>query len=250
MTTTDFSSATRRGSEATGCPAPRGNRVPAQAALGSTATAEGFEGLAAPAGPAALATAAASAASDEPGLERRARASLSLAARADRVTLARSFIEEVLGGRHPCAETAVLLASELVTNSIRHSGSRLLGETITITVIVVDNVVRIEVTDCSGSSVPQVRAGGKMAEGGRGLQLVEALAANWGYWRDDGRTTTWFACTPLTCFRCDRRVERTGRTGRTGRVERVERTGRVERLGRAERAGRAGRSGRGERGAR
>lgn len=131
-----------------------------------------------------------------PVLDRMTRARLTLAAHAERVPLARAFLGEVLGCRHPCAETAVLLASELVTNSVRHSGCRHLGQTITVTAVVTCGEVRIEVTDSSGRTVPAVHPSGEVAEGGRGLQLVQALAASWGYWRDGGRTTTWFVCIP------------------------------------------------------
>jgi hypothetical protein len=90
----------------------------------------------------------------------------------------------------------VLLASELVTNSVRHSGSRQLGQTITITAVLQDSEVRVEVTDSSGPTVPAMRAGGEIAEGGRGLQLVQALEADWGYWRAGSRTTTCLSACP------------------------------------------------------
>jgi anti-sigma regulatory factor (Ser/Thr protein kinase) len=138
----------------------------------------------------------AGAAEDQPAPERPARACLTLPARAEQVRHARAFIGELLGSWHPCTGTAVLLASELVTNSVRHSGSRQFGQTITITAILQDSEVRVEVTDSSGPTVPAMRAADEIAEGGRGLQLVQALAATWGYWRDDSRTTTWFVCMP------------------------------------------------------
>jgi anti-sigma regulatory factor (Ser/Thr protein kinase) len=126
-------------------------------------------------------------------------------ARAEQVPVARSFVAEVLGLRHPCASAVVLLTSELVTNSIRHSGSGPLGETIAVTAIVRAGTVRIEVTDSSGPTVPSVRDASvdasvdasELAEGGRGLRLVQALAASWGYQCGDGHTTTWFVCAPL-----------------------------------------------------
>jgi hypothetical protein len=42
------------------------------------------------------------------------------------VGLARAFAA-VLGESHPCNDLAVLLVSELVTNSVRHSGSAVAG---------------------------------------------------------------------------------------------------------------------------
>lgn len=121
---------------------------------------------------------------------------LALDARTDQVPAARAFVGATLGPWHPCAETAVLLTSELVTNSVRYSGCRRLGQAITVTAVVSGSEVRIEVSDCTGPTVPAVRTEGGMTEDGRGLRLVQALAADWGYWRDGGRTTTWFVCAP------------------------------------------------------
>lgn len=129
--------------------------------------------------------------------DRPVRASLALEARAEQVPAARSFMANALGPLHPCADVAVLLTSELVTNSVRYSGCRHLGQTINVTAVLTASGVRVEVTDCTGPTVPAVRTEGGMAEGGRGLQLVQALAANWGYKRLGGRTTTWFVCARL-----------------------------------------------------
>lgn len=121
--------------------------------------------------------------------------SVTVAGRADRVDIARAFVGRLLGP-HPCADIVVLLVSELVTNSIRHSDSRLPGGVVTVAALTDDDEVRVEVIDRSGPTVPVVRDGvDSMAEGGRGLQLVDTLAASWGYQRSDGRTTTWFECT-------------------------------------------------------
>ena len=42
---------------------------------------------------------------------------------------------EVLGPGHPCGDVAVLLVSEIFSNSVRHSGSGAPGETATVAVI-------------------------------------------------------------------------------------------------------------------
>jgi hypothetical protein len=49
------------------------------------------------------------------------RESVTLAGRAERGRAARGFVGEVLGPGHLCAEAAVLLVSELFSNSLRHS---------------------------------------------------------------------------------------------------------------------------------
>ena len=87
----------------------------------------------------------------------------------------------------------MLLVSELVTNSIRHSASGLPGRMVTVTVLSAGDVTRVQVTDLSGASVPAVCPGASgLAGGGRGLHLVDALAARWGFEQDGGHTTTWF----------------------------------------------------------
>jgi anti-sigma regulatory factor (Ser/Thr protein kinase) len=113
--------------------------------------------------------------------------------RAERARVARAFVGGVLGPGHPCGDAAVLLVSEIFTNSVRHSGSSAAGETVTVAVRAWDSTVRVEVTDRSGPGVPEPRPAGRDAEGGRGLQLVAGLATRWGWRRRrGGRTTTWF----------------------------------------------------------
>lgn len=48
------------------------------------------------------------------------------------------------------------------------------------TVLSAGEVIRVEVTDRSGATVPALRPGNCDAEGSRGLYLVDALAARWG----------------------------------------------------------------------
>jgi anti-sigma regulatory factor (Ser/Thr protein kinase) len=108
------------------------------------------------------------------------------------VRVARTFTAEVLGRGHSCGEAAVLLVSELFSNSLRHSQSGAPGGTVTITVTAGGGIVRVEVTDRSGSGVPELRPSGREAEGGRGLLLVEGLAAQWGWQRLGEQTVTWF----------------------------------------------------------
>src|SRR3984957_6896573 len=115
-----------------------------------------------------------------------------LAGRPERGRAARPFVSEVLGPGHPCGNVAILLVSEIFGNSVRHSGSGAPGETVTVAVRAGDGVVRVEVTDRAGLRTPKLRPVGHDAEGGRGLQLVAALAARWGTRRRGGRMVTWF----------------------------------------------------------
>lgn len=113
--------------------------------------------------------------------------------RHDQARAARVFTSAALSPHHPCAATAALLVSELVTNSMLYSDSRLPGGTITITVTGSPACARVEVRDAGGASVPAVQDNGDgLAEGGRGLRLVSDLAARWGYRREPAGLLTWF----------------------------------------------------------
>ena len=112
---------------------------------------------------------------------------------------AREFAARTLDVSHARLDTAVLLTSELVTNSVLHSESGRPGGTITITLISVADGVRVEVIDDGSVNEPTVRLSGaespEVAESGCGLQLVEFLSVNWGYYRDTAGTVTWFELT-------------------------------------------------------
>jgi anti-sigma regulatory factor (Ser/Thr protein kinase) len=118
--------------------------------------------------------------------------SLVIPGRADQVPKARAFIARTLGASGLNDKIACLLGSELVTNAVQHSNSRLPGGTVTVTVEATDGIL-VEVTDAGGSCLPILRDGADpCAENGRGLLLVAALSARWGYQRGHGGLTTWF----------------------------------------------------------
>ena len=121
------------------------------------------------------------------------RETVTLAGRPERARAARAFVSKVLGPGHPCGDVAVLLVSEIFSNSVRHSGSGAAGETVTVAVRAGGGVVRVEVTDRAGPGTPELRPASRDAEGGRGLQLVAGLAARWGWRRRRGGwLVTWF----------------------------------------------------------
>jgi len=117
---------------------------------------------------------------------------------AEHVRTAREFIGRVLDG-HPCADVAVQLASELVTNSVRYSESAGPEGTIGVTVSGSSNRVKVEVADAGGETMPELRETGDLQdEGGRGLRLVTAMSDHWGYQlRKDG-CVTWFLLSAST----------------------------------------------------
>jgi anti-sigma regulatory factor (Ser/Thr protein kinase) len=119
---------------------------------------------------------------------------LVICGRPEQVSVARAFVAQVLGTGHPGLERVTLLTSELVTNSVNHSGSRRDGGTIAVTVRAAADRVRVEVTDDGAATVPVVCRDDDLADGGRGLRLVEAYSLIWDYYRDGTRTVTWFEC--------------------------------------------------------
>jgi anti-sigma regulatory factor (Ser/Thr protein kinase) len=118
---------------------------------------------------------------------------------------ARKLVARTLADGNADVDTAVLLTSELVTNSMQHSRSGRPGGTVTITVIAAPDGVRVEVIDDGGMTVPAVTVGQPgdpgFGEGGRGLRLVEVLSARWDYYSDPAGTATWFELTadPYGC---------------------------------------------------
>jgi anti-sigma regulatory factor (Ser/Thr protein kinase) len=83
-------------------------------------------------------------------------------------------------------DTVALLVSEVATNALVHGTGQ-----VRVRVIPQPPGVRIEVVD--GSDVlPRRRTATAVDEGGRGIALVEALAAAWGSEATDSGKTVWF----------------------------------------------------------
>lgn len=83
-----------------------------------------------------------------------------------------------------------LLVSELVTNSVRHSGAAD-GECVRVGVGLDGGNVHVDVADAGTGFEPRGRRPGQSKAGGWGLFLVERLADRWGVARDGG-TRVWF----------------------------------------------------------
>lgn len=112
-------------------------------------------------------------------------------ARPRSVAMARGFVARLLADE-PDAGTTVLLASELVANSVMHSDSGRTGAPVSLAVLTIAGGLRIEVADQGGATVPLIREPSELVPGGRGLRLVDALAARWGFYRTGAGTVTWF----------------------------------------------------------
>lgn len=104
------------------------------------------------------------------------------------VGLARALLKDWLRG-HACADDAVLLASETVTNAVRHGSPADESGVVRLVVRWLPGRVYVSVTDDgAGSSVPRMARADADAVSGRGLVLVDAVAARWDTTRmDHGR---------------------------------------------------------------
>jgi two-component sensor histidine kinase len=108
------------------------------------------------------------------------------------VTAARLALADVESRLDPSMAFDVrLLVSELVTNSVKHAG---IGpeESITMRVRVLDEGVRIEVSD-AGGGFEQPDEPSADSDSGWGLFIVEQLATQWGVEHPDGdEPYVWF----------------------------------------------------------
>lgn len=82
------------------------------------------------------------------------------------------------------------IVAELAVNAATHG--RVPGRDFRLTLYVVADTLRIEVTDTRGEQLPQPQPPAPDAESGRGLLLVEAFADRWGVTEDRSpRKTVW-----------------------------------------------------------
>lgn len=94
------------------------------------------------------------------------------------------------GPDDPALADAVLLVSELATNVVRH-GPLLEHEFEVAVTALANGSCLIEVSD-EGRLEPRLRLVGEWEESGRGLHLVETVAAAWGVWsRGHHGKTVW-----------------------------------------------------------
>ena len=105
----------------------------------------------------------------------------------ERPALARRFINSALAtwGVEDLFVDVPLLASELVTNAVRHVGS-----SIVLAVYLATDRVRLEVRDAS-ERPPVMSDLASTHGGGWGLHIVERLATQWGIEASTGGKTIW-----------------------------------------------------------
>lgn len=109
---------------------------------------------------------------------------------------ARAWARDLLAGQveDSVLDDVLLLLSELATNAVAHSDSgRTADGRVAVYVARTSAMVHVEVTDDgSAASAPAVRVPEADDDGGRGLWLVEMVAAGWGSHRDDAGGSVWF----------------------------------------------------------
>ena len=81
-----------------------------------------------------------------------------------------------LGASPDAVATVELLASEVLTNAVRHGSDE---GVVRLVVAAVEDGLRLAVSD-PGDALPQRRSPEPDALGGRGLQLLDLLAESWG----------------------------------------------------------------------
>ena len=84
-------------------------------------------------------------------------------------------------------DLCALLVSELVTNAVVH-GSGPVGLELRLD----GGVLRVSVAQEQVVGLPEPLMSGSAAISGRGLAIVDRMAAGWGAETDDGGTTVWF----------------------------------------------------------
>ncbi|GHF28894.1 hypothetical protein GCM10010218_07560 [Streptomyces mashuensis] len=108
------------------------------------------------------------------------------------VAVARRFTHRLLTewGLPELADDATLLLSELVTNAIVHVPGD--AGDVRVAVSRTPGHLVVQVSD-RGGRLPRCAEAGADSEGGRGMWLVEQLAAAWGHHAAAGGKTVWFA---------------------------------------------------------
>lgn len=114
--------------------------------------------------------------------------------RTDQVRVVRVFAAHLLAG-FPALDDVLLVLDELAVNALRHTRSGWDGGQFTVDIRMDAAGVIVRVTDEGGTREPRVGAADELAESGRGLLTVEALAATWS-WQGDTRGRTIYATFP------------------------------------------------------
>jgi serine/threonine-protein kinase RsbW len=115
--------------------------------------------------------------------------------RAAEVSHVRELVRGMLGADWPALGDVLLMVGEIASNAVRHTASADEDGGFDLTVLAIDDGVRIVVADRGSSSEPRLHDdGGELGllTGGRGLRIVDALASDWGHSGDELGRVVWF----------------------------------------------------------
>ena len=96
------------------------------------------------------------------------------------------------GVARPVVDDALIVLSELVSNAVRHADPLGTGQ-IQVGWEIGTQTVEIAVTDGGSASDPVADTAAMTAVGGRGLDIVRRLSADWGVRAEGGQVTVWAA---------------------------------------------------------
>jgi anti-sigma regulatory factor (Ser/Thr protein kinase) len=111
--------------------------------------------------------------------------SLQVPAGADAPASVRKALDRLNGALGPARDVLALVLSELVTNSVRHSGAGP-DDKIEVWVEAAPDRIRVGVSDPGAGFDPQTRPPGADDGGGWGLFVVDQLVSRWTVEQDDG----------------------------------------------------------------
>jgi anti-sigma regulatory factor (Ser/Thr protein kinase) len=108
----------------------------------------------------------------------------------DQIACARDFVKRA-ARCCPMLDEAILLTSELCTNTLQHTASGK-GGSFEVTVYRTHGSLRVEVRDDGSRTVPAVRGCEELSDNGRGLEIVHLLADRWGQNGDEHGRSVFF----------------------------------------------------------
>jgi anti-sigma regulatory factor (Ser/Thr protein kinase) len=131
----------------------------------------------------------------------------------DSVAGARHFVRDFLSGQpRETVEAAELMTSELATNSVRHARSEF-----ELAIHLSREEIRVEVSD-HGQGRPVLRSPTAREHSGRGLQIVQALAEDWGVAPSPNGKLVWFTL-PLRTQAGEHQSRSTASSGKAPRAK-------------------------------
>jgi anti-sigma regulatory factor (Ser/Thr protein kinase) len=112
--------------------------------------------------------------------------------RPEEVAAARRFVGGGLARGSDAWETARLLVSETVTSALDQAAPDRGSGTLEVGYVVDGRRLRVEVSDDGGPARLRRRIHAVRSAGGRGLELVRAMASRWGVRESAAGRTIWF----------------------------------------------------------